>query len=49
MLTFLKQLFVFRVGQKTARGTARMLGLGKLGMVLGLIGGYRAMKRHRHA
>ena len=49
MWRFLKQLLVFRVGQKTARGTARMLGFGKLGMVLGLIGGFRAMKRHRHA
>jgi hypothetical protein len=49
MWRFLKQLLVFRVGQKTTRGTARMLGFGKLGMVLGLIGGFRAMKRHRHA
>jgi hypothetical protein len=49
MWRFLKQLLVFRVGQKTARGTARMLGFGKLGMVLGLIGGFRAMKRQRHA
>ena len=49
MLRFLKQLLVFRVGQTTARGTARMIGLGKLGMVVGLIGGWRALKRHRHA
>ena len=46
MLRFLKRLVVFRLGQKSARGTARMLGFGRLGMVIGLIGGYRAMKRH---
>ncbi len=49
MWNFIKQLLVFRVGQKCARGAARMLGFGKLGMVIGLIGGYRALKRHRTA
>lgn len=49
MLNFLKQVFMFRVGQKTTRGAARMVGLGRLGVVLGLIGGWRAMKRQRHA
>lgn len=49
MLNFLKQLFVFRLGQKSARGAARMVGLGRLGLVIGLIGGYRAWKRQRHA
>ena len=49
MLNFLKQLFVFRVGQTSARGAARMVGLGRLGLIIGLIGGYRALKRHRHA
>ena len=49
MWNFIKQLLVFRVGQKGARGVARMVGLGKLGMILGLIGGYRALRRHRHA
>lgn len=49
MWRLLKQILAFRVGQKTARGTARMLGFGRIGMVLGLIGGWRAMKRHRHA
>jgi hypothetical protein len=49
MLNFLKQLFVFRVGQTTARGTARLIGLGRLGMLIGLVGGWRAVKRHRHA
>ena len=49
MLNFLKQLFVFRLGQTSARGAARMIGLGRLGLIIGLIGGYRALKRHRHA
>ena len=49
MWNFLKSLLVFRVGQKTARGTARMVGLGRLGMVIGLVGGWRALRNHRHA
>lgn len=49
MWNFIKQLLVFRLGQKSARGAARMIGLGKLGLVIGLIGGWRAMRRHRHA
>jgi hypothetical protein len=49
MLNFLKNLFVFRVGQKSARGVARVLGFGRLGLLIGLVGGYRALKRHRHA
>ena len=47
MLNFLKNLFVFRVGQRSARGVARFLGFGKLGLVVGLIGGWRALRRHR--
>jgi hypothetical protein len=47
MLNFLKSLFVFRLGQTSARGAARMVGLGRLGLVIGLIGGYRAWKRSR--
>lgn len=49
MLHFLKQLLVFRIGQKSAKGAARMLGFGKLGLIIGLVGGYRAVKRQRHA
>lgn len=49
MWKFLKQLLMFRMGQKSAKGAARMLGFGRLGAVLGLIGGWRAMRRHRHA
>lgn len=47
MLNFLKSLLVFRLGQTSARGTARMLGFGRLGLIVGLIGGWRAYKRHR--
>ena len=49
MWKFLKQLLMFRMGQKSARGAARMLGFGRLGMIIGLIGGWRAMRHHRHA
>jgi hypothetical protein len=48
MWTFLKRLFLFRVGQKTSRGMARAVGLGRLGMIVGLIGGYRYMRRNSH-
>lgn len=49
MLNFLKKLLMFKVGQKSARGTARMLGFGRLAMLAGLIGGWRAMRRtHSH-
>ena len=49
MWRFLKQLLVFRMGQKTAKGAARMIGFKKLGLLVGLIGGWRAVRRHRHA
>lgn len=49
MWRFLEQLLVFRVGQKSARGAARMLGFGRLGLLIGLVGGWKAMKRHKHA
>jgi hypothetical protein len=49
MLNFLKGLLVFRLGQTSARGAARLIGLRKLGLVIGLIGGWRALKQHRHA
>lgn len=47
MWNFIKQLLVFRLGQKSARGAARMIGFRKLGLVIGLIGGWRALRRHR--
>ena len=49
MLNFIKRVFMFRVGQKSARGAARMVGLGRLAAVIGLIGGYRAMRKHSQA
>jgi hypothetical protein len=49
MWRFLKQLLIFKIGQKSARGTARVLGFGRFGTILGLIGGWRAVIRHRHA
>ena len=49
MWRFLKSLLVFRVGQTSARGTARLLGFGRLGLLIGLVGGWRAVKHHRHA
>jgi hypothetical protein len=47
MWRFLKQLLVFRAGQTAARGTARMLGFGRLGLIIGLIGGLRTLRSHR--
>jgi hypothetical protein len=49
MLRFLKSLLYFRLGQKSSRGAAHLLGFSRLGSLVGLIGGWRAMKRHRHA
>ncbi len=50
MLNFIKRLLIFRLSQKSARGAARMLGFGKLSLIIGLIGGWRALRRHhRHA
>jgi hypothetical protein len=46
MLRFLKKLLMFRVGQKTSRGFARSIGLGRIAFLAGLIGGYKTMKRH---
>lgn len=50
MLRMIKRMIAFRIGQKSSKGVARMLGFGRLATVLGLIGGYRALRRHhRHA
>lgn len=48
MLNTIKKLIAFRLGQTSARGAARMLGFGRLAMVAGLIGGWRAMRKHHH-
>lgn len=42
----LKQLFLFGVGRNASRGAARVIGLGRFGALIGLIGGYRYMRRH---
>ena len=49
MLSLIKKLIAFRLGQTSARGAARMLGFGRLAMLVGLVGGWRAVRRHRHA
>ena len=46
MLHFLKKLLMFRVGQKTTSGVARSIGLGKIATIVGLIGGYKHMRKH---
>jgi hypothetical protein len=48
MLNMIKKLIAFRLGQTSTRGAARMLGFGRLAIVAGLVGGWRAMKRHQH-
>lgn len=49
MLNLLKKLLLFRVGQKSTRGAARILGFGRLGTLIGIAGGIRAARRRRHA
>jgi hypothetical protein len=49
MWSLIRSLLLFRVGQKASRGAARMLGFGKLAMIVGIIGGIRQVRRHRHA
>jgi hypothetical protein len=48
MLSFLKNMIRFRVGQKVSRGAAKKLGLRPLSGIIGLIGGLRTMRRHHH-
>lgn len=49
MLDLLRKFLAFRIGQTTTRGMARMVGLGRLSMIIGLIGGLRALRSRRHA
>jgi len=49
MWRFLRKLLRFRLAQKASKSTARALGFGRLSLILGLIGGWRAMRRHHHA
>jgi hypothetical protein len=46
MLNFLKTIIRFRVGQKVSRGAAKKLGLRPISGIVGLIGGFRTMRRH---
>lgn len=46
MLTMIKNLIRFRMNQKMARTAARGLGFKKLAGILGLMAGYRAIRKH---
>jgi len=46
MWNFIKKLIRFRVGQKSTRGAAKLLGFGRIGVIFGLIGGLRALRHH---
>jgi hypothetical protein len=45
-MRLLKQLLMFVIGRKAARGFARSIGLGRLASIIGIIGGVRHMRRH---
>lgn len=49
MWNIIKQIFLFRMAQNSTRGVARMVGLGRLGVILGIVGGVRAVMRQRRA
>lgn len=49
MLNTIKKLIAFRLAQSSSRGAARMLGFGRLATLVGLFGGYRALKHRRNA
>ena len=46
MLRLMKKLLLFRIGQKTSRGFARVIGLDSLAAIVGIIGGVKYMRRH---
>jgi hypothetical protein len=46
MWNLIKRIFFFRVGQNASRGMARAVGLGRFGLLIGLLGGLRYMRRH---
>jgi hypothetical protein len=46
MLSLLKKLLLFRIGQKTSKGVSHRLGLHSIAGMVGLIGGVRYMRRH---
>jgi len=46
MLSLVRKLLYFRLGQKVAKGAARSLGFKGLVPIIGLVGGIRSMRRH---
>ena len=46
MRHFLKQVLMFRIGQKAAKGFARGLGLKHAAALIGVVGGFKHMRRH---
>ena len=46
MRHFLKKVLMFRIGQKAAKGFARSIGLKRASTVIGLVGGFKHMRRH---
>lgn len=44
MLSLMKKMIRFRLGQKVTRGAAKKIGFGPLASVLGVIGGIRTMR-----
>ncbi len=46
MRHFLMKVLMFRIGQKAAKGFARSIGLKRASGLIGLIAGYKHMRRH---
>jgi len=46
MRYFLKKVLMFRIGQKAAKGFAKSIGMKKTSSLIGVIGGYKHMRRH---
>lgn len=46
MLSLLKKLLLFRIGQKATKSFSHRIGLHGIAWMAGLIGGFRYMRRH---
>lgn len=46
MFKTIKQLILFRLGQKVSRGVAKKVGLRPISSLAGLVGGLRYMSKH---
>ena len=46
MRHFLKKVLMFRIGQKAAKGFAKSLGLTHTARLIGVVGGFKHMRRH---